>query len=226
MIERLLLGASGGALTVYGIRRNSLVGALLAVAGSGLVLRSFLGGKTVGLPDELHIERSVLIAKPPVDVYRAWRDVARLPLLLRHVVEVREIDARRSHWKARVMAKAAIVEWDAEIVDDVEGERVAWRSIGGPVAMNGEVRFEHALPIDGTVLHVDLRYRANRGGVVGKAAAAIFNRAGVEEVKEDLRRFKAELEAGEIPSTRGQPHGAGYERAPNTRLDRVGGGER
>ena len=31
----------------------------------------------------------------PLEVYRAWRDVSRLPHLLRHVVEVREIDDRQ-----------------------------------------------------------------------------------------------------------------------------------
>jgi uncharacterized membrane protein len=148
----------------------------------------------------------VLLAREPLAVYRAWRDVERLPHLLRHVVDVRAVDEKRSHWQARVLARAAVVEWDAELTEDVEGQKLAWRSLGGDVDMNGEVRFEPALGFDGTVLHVDLRYRPRN--VARRVAAIVFNRAVVEEVKEDLRRFKAEIETGEVPSTSGQPVGA------------------
>ena len=45
------------------------------------------------------------------------------------------------------------------------------------------------------------------GGVAGRLAASLLEPITTLEVKEDLRRLKNLLEAGEIPTTEGQPEG-------------------
>ena len=45
------------------------------------------------------------------------------------------------------------------------------------------------------------------GGVVGDALAALFQRVTAQQVKDDIRRFKAVMEAGEAPTVDGQPSG-------------------
>jgi hypothetical protein len=45
------------------------------------------------------------------------------------------------------------------------------------------------------------------GGALGKAFATIMGKDPKFTVREDLRKFKALIEAGEIPTTKGQPHG-------------------
>jgi uncharacterized membrane protein len=45
------------------------------------------------------------------------------------------------------------------------------------------------------------------GGPAGTALVKLIGADPRSEVREDLRRFKQLLEAGEIPTTRGQPSG-------------------
>src|SRR5262245_37768426 len=75
-------------------------------------------------------ERCVTIMRPPEELYREWRDLARLPELMRHVESVTVLDDARSHWIARG-ATGVVVEWDAELVADQPGRLIAWRSIEG-----------------------------------------------------------------------------------------------
>jgi uncharacterized membrane protein len=42
---------------------------------------------------------------------------------------------------------------------------------------------------------------------VGAAVARLFGRDAETEIREDLRRFKQLIEAGEVPTTAGQPRG-------------------
>jgi hypothetical protein len=47
------------------------------------------------------------------------------------------------------------------------------------------------------------------GSMVGKAVATLLNVVTAQQVKEDLRRLKAVIEAGELPTTADQPSGRG-----------------
>ncbi len=48
------------------------------------------------------------------------------------VTEVKQIDDKRTHWKASIAGKEE--EWNAEITEQVPDQRIAWTSRGG--AMN------------------------------------------------------------------------------------------
>jgi uncharacterized membrane protein len=110
----------------------------------------------------------------------------------------------------------------AEIVADVLDERIAWRTVpGGPLDMNGEVRFT---PVDdgrATRVDVTIAYRL-RAGKLGAALGKGLRPMLREEVKEDLRRFQNLLESGEVPTTVGQPAGANR-RADIVLVDKLGG---
>ena len=51
-----------------------------------------------------------------------------------------------------------------------------------------------------------LRYRPP-GGKLGAAVAKLFMEEPNVQVQEDLRRFKRVMEAGDVPTTEGQPSG-------------------
>jgi uncharacterized membrane protein len=44
-------------------------------------------------------------------------------------------------------------------------------------------------------------------GKLGTAIAKLIGQSPEAQIKADMRRFKQIMEAGEIPSTKGQPHG-------------------
>jgi uncharacterized membrane protein len=55
-------------------------------------------------------------------------------------------------------------------------------------------------------VRVNLKYDPPAGRV-GTAIARLFGEAPEQQIRDDLRRFKETMEAGEIPTTRGQSHG-------------------
>jgi uncharacterized membrane protein len=52
---------------------------------------------------------------------------------------VRQVDDTHLHWKATVAGKTK--EWDAEITEQIPDQRIAWRSLNGPMNM-GVVTFD------------------------------------------------------------------------------------
>lgn len=152
-----------------------------------------------------HIEANVNVLCPAQELYSFWRRLENLPRFMRHLESVQE-NGSRSHWIAKTPVGSR-VEWDAEIVDEREGQFISWRSLPGSQVHNtGSVLFE-PLPHDrGTVVRTTFDL-APPGGAAGRLAAKALGPITRQQVHEDLRRFKNLMEAGEIPTIDGQPEG-------------------
>ena len=208
----LALGA-GALLLLVGASRRSAVGACLAVSSAPLLYRGITGR----WPDVLTGISSPTVRGPlsaasaactfgnrfgwscPVaDVYRFWRRLENLPRFMTHLDRVTESPDGTSHWVAAGPAGLA-VEWDAEIINEVENKVVAWRSLpGSDVVTAGSVSFDAARGGRGTQVSVHLQY-APPAGKAGAFVASLFGREPSQTIREDLRHFKQLLEAGEIP---------------------------
>ena len=115
-----------------------------------------------------------------------------------HLDQVTESSDRRSHWVTNGPG-GVIVEWDAEIINEVENRILAWRSLpGSDVVTAGSVNFDTVRGGRSTQVSVHLQY-APPAGRVGGFIAWLFGREPSQTIREDLRRFKHLLEAGEIP---------------------------
>ena len=68
----------------------------------------------------------MVVLKSVEELYRFWRDLDRVPLVMRQVEVVQRIDGRRSHWIARSPVGEAIA-WDSEITADAPPNYFAWR---------------------------------------------------------------------------------------------------
>ena len=125
---------------------------------------------------------------------------------MQHLQSVTVIDLTHSHWVAKA-PDGRDVAWDAEIINDKENELIAWRSIGDADIDNaGSVHFTPAPGGRGTVVKVVLEYNPP-AGKAGKFVAKLFGEDPDTQVREDLRHLKEIMEAGEIPTTEGQPSG-------------------
>jgi uncharacterized membrane protein len=154
----------------------------------------------------IHVQKSLTVNRSAEDCYTFWRDFTNLPRFMTHVESVQPRGDRSSHWVAKAPLGAR-VEWDAEIVDDRPGERISWRSLpGSDVQHSGTVRFIPAPGNRGTIVRVQMRY-APPGGMVAALAAKLFGEEPRQQIPQELRRFKAILETGEVPTTEGQPSG-------------------
>jgi uncharacterized membrane protein len=224
-MERWLSIAAGTGLALYGLSRRKTAGWFFTAMGGMLLQRGAtghchtyeaLGVNTAGTGEDTrralrgsggaHVEESVTINRPIEELYRFWRNLENLPQFMRHLESVERVTDTLSRWRARGPG-GKIVEWNAEIINEVPNKVIGWRSIeGSDVISAGSVNFDDAGPGRGTRLKVHLQY-SPPGGKVGAAVARLLGRDAATEIREDLRRFKQIVESGEVPSTEGQPRG-------------------
>jgi uncharacterized membrane protein len=222
--ERWLSAAGGAALGLFGLTRGSLGGLALAAVGGSLVYRGLSGhcglyqaldvntvgrhGPATSVPagHGVKVEQSVTINRPAGELYRFWHNFENLGRFMGHLDSVKDLGNRRSHWAAKAPL-GGDVEWDAEITTERENELIGWRSLpGSEVDTAGSVHFVPAPGGRGTEVRVSLKYDPP-AGKLGAAAARLFGESPESQVREDLRRLKQLMEAGEIPTTSGQPRG-------------------
>ena len=176
------------------------------VAALGVMARRRDGGRPA------QTTQTITVNKPVAEVYRFWRDLDNLPRFMRHLQAVDVIDETRSHWTAEGPG-GAVLEWDAEIVEDVPNERIAWRSVGHPDVENrGAVFFEAAPGGRGTEVRVEMSHRPP-GGALVERVAKLVRQSPEQKVEDDLRAFKQVMETGEVllsdaSAVPGRPHHA------------------
>lgn len=206
----------GTALMAYGITRRSPQGILLAISAIPLAYRGLAGEwprplkELVANGDNtdtraalsgirgIHVREAVRIEKPLQEVYRFWRRLENLSRFMTNLERVTELGNGRSHWVAKGPGGVR-VEWDAEIINEVENEVIGWQSLpNSDVVTAGSVNFKAVRNGRSTEILVHLQY-APPAGRLGALAAMAFWREPSQTIREDLRRLKQMLEAGEIP---------------------------
>lgn len=209
---RLTSTIAGATLAIVGYQRANR---MLGILGVGLIARGASGWcpvtaavdpdaqydlertkRHLGGTHGVHVEDAVTIYRPVSEVYSFWRNLENLPRFMEHLEEVRSTDRLHSHWVARGPL-GVLVEWDAEIINDIPPTLLSWKSIGdSDVVSAGSIRFrpagEHA-----TQVHVKLQYDPP-AGKLGATVAWLFGEDPQQQIAEDLRRFKQLLETGEI----------------------------
>src|SRR6478672_13941029 len=154
----------------------------------------------------IHVERSIRIDRSPEELYQFWRNFENLPRFMNHLQSVQVLDHSRSHWVAKAPA-GRTVEWDAEIINEIPGELIGWRTLdGADVVSAGSVWFKPATGGRGTEVRVRMQYDPP-AGKVGAALAWLLGHDPAATIREDLRRFKQLMETGETAVTTGQPRG-------------------
>ena len=227
-VERWASALGGAALAAYGIKQlkdRSPSGAALAAAGSALIVRGATGHCHVyaatGLNTAndggdtraslagsrgINVEEVLTINSSADALFAFWRRLELLPQFMDHLVSVSQLDSRRSRWVAKAPA-GRTVEWEAEIINEITGELLAWRTVeGSDVDSAGSVTFRPAPGRRGTQVHVRLQYDPP-AGKVGRTVAWLLGHDPASAIREDLRRFKQLMETGEVPTIEGQPRG-------------------
>jgi uncharacterized membrane protein len=141
-------------------------------------------------------------------LYKLWRDVTLAPRWQEYVISAEPKSDTVTHWVLGDprAPKGKRFEYDTEIVEDVPGERLSWRSLDPSVNEAGEVIFQRAGGDRGTVVVLQENAKVP-GGKLGIAAAGLVRRTPRQIVIEDLRHFKQLAETGEIPTVTRNPHG-------------------
>jgi uncharacterized membrane protein len=224
--ERAFSTVGGLALVAWGTRRPSSALTALAscAAGAFLAWRGAVGRCPVYAALEVstaegvrpfrvsplarEVQGAITIQRPRGEVYAFFRSLPHLPQFLH---EVRAVTVNRdgsTHWVVEPLG-GPVLEWDTELVEDVAGERLAWRSVP-PSGLDheGEVELSDAPRGRGTEMRVRLRFGPARSRAAMRLLAVLATDPG-RVLDEDLRRLRQSLEAGEIATTTGQPQGDG-----------------
>lgn len=89
------------------------------------------------------IQKSIDVRSPLRAVYNQWTRFEDFPEFMSSVTEVRQVDDTHLHCHAEIRGEDR--ELDAEIIDNVPNEHIAWKSVSGPPSV-GVVHFESLGP--------------------------------------------------------------------------------
>lgn len=207
--ERVLSAGVGGYLLAAGLRnltRKPIKGVIQTVLGGFLVYRGSSGncpvyssiGKTSDATHatSVNIRTSMTVNKPRHEVFQFWRRLENLPKFMKHLLTVRELDSKRSHWEAVVPGNIATIKWDAEIVKERENEFIGWQSVPDATIENaGKVEFRD-LGNGQTEVNVTISYRPP-AGQLGAGIAQFLNPLAEKIIRQDIMGFKDYIEGNQ-----------------------------
>jgi uncharacterized membrane protein len=208
----LLSLAAGSVLLLTGLQRRSWAGVAVAAAGVPMLFRGITGRwpeplssfvvandtrQALGGERGVHIRESIRLERPIEDVFAYWRRLENLPRVMSHLESVSERPDGGTHWVARGPGGMRFT-WDAAIINEIRDQVIGWQSLpGSTIQTAGSVNFDRVRAGRSTQLTVHLQYSAP-GGVAASSVAALFGQSPAQTVREDLRRFKQQMEAGEV----------------------------
>lgn len=193
--ERLGYAVGGVALIVWSLRRPSWLRAGLGGLGGWLLYQAYTGSNPVlrplGIrvnlqPQQAHIaetiviEEAITISRPRGEVYAFFQRPENLP---------------------------APVEGRMETTREAPFEELAWRATRGEKLLHfGSIGLRDAPGGRGTIVLARLE-TVPAGGALGAVLARVTGRSPQRLLADGLKRARALLETGEIPTTSGQPTG-------------------
>lgn len=132
------------------------------------------------------VEKSIEVNVPVYVAYGQWTRFAEFPRFMEGAKEVKQLDAKRLHWKSEIAGRDT--ERDAEITEQLADQRLALTI--RDVAIKGMVATFHELSNDRSTVKLQVEYNP-QGAVepVGNALGVVSLR-----VQGDLERFKGLVE--------------------------------
>jgi uncharacterized membrane protein len=195
---RLLAGAAGGFLTIYGLRQGGIAGTGMSGLGTAILLRGLTNlemKRLVGLgagTRAVDINKTINILAPVERVFEFWRNYQNFPKFMSHVREVRETGDHQSHWVLKGPVSIPL-EWDAVITAQEPNELLAWKSQPDSTIQHaGVVRFQPNAN-GSTTVHIHMSYNPP-AGAIGHALATVLGADPKKKMDDDLIRMKTMIE--------------------------------
>jgi uncharacterized membrane protein len=190
--ERIASAVGGGLLALYGLRQKNAAGALLALAGGALAQRGITGHCQVygalgmntaergegGLLEKKHGRAAVLDASKAIKVERAMTINMPADELYRFWRNFENLPRIMDHLESVTVLDSRRSHWKAKAP---AGQSVEW---------------------DAEIIHEEPNRLISWRSVHEATVPKLFGEEPDIQVREDLRRFKAMMEAGEVPNSR------------------------
>lgn len=160
--------------------------------------------------DDIKTQRAITIEDhTPEDVFDFWRNFHNLSYFMKGITSIEVLSPIKSRWTAK--SKSGLeLQWEAAITEEVPGRLIAWKSLpGSSVKIEGTVHFSaenHSEDEPRAVVRLSMNYELP-GGQLTEFATSLMAEDPDTLVQVNLRRLKAYLETGEVPTTEGQSSG-------------------
>jgi uncharacterized membrane protein len=198
-----VISALAGSLLIYATTKKHPVNTLLLLGGGYLLYRAVAGHcavydavserrrRTAG--GDLKVRTHVVVNRPRAEVYAFWRRLENLPLFMRHLEHVDELDEKTSAWRLKMPGGAGDIRWEAKIVKEERDTELSWQSAPGAAIRNtGKINFSDT-PAKGTRIDVMMVYGIP-AGPIGERMAALLTPAFRQRVEADIHQYREYLE--------------------------------
>jgi uncharacterized membrane protein len=74
-------------------------------------------------------EKAIVVNCPITTVYNQWTQFEDFPKFMDGVLEVKQLDPKRSEWHTKIAGKEK--HFETEITEQIPDRRIAWRSLSG-----------------------------------------------------------------------------------------------
>src|SRR5688572_7075646 len=221
--ERTASALLGSLLLAWGARRGRLIGTIAALGGAALLARGATGhcpgyatlrpteeetrfARERGWSTAVVARESIVIDRPPEELYRFWRDETNLPRFMESLEHVEKLSDRSSRWTVLGPAGRRL-HWVSTITEDRPSEFIAWRAEENADIRNaGWVEFRDLGSGTSTRVETFMAYEPPIG-LAGHAIASLLGRDPASAMRRSLQRLKQVVES-EMEQENKQPTGA------------------
>lgn len=142
------------------------------------------------------VGKSILVNRPRQELFSYWRDFSNLASFMENLETVEPLGGGAWRWTIKAPA-ARTITVDTEVTDTVPDTSIGWKSTAtSEIRTTGRVSFADAQGGRGTSVTLEIAYPA--GGDLGRLVAKLSAREPNVQARQELKRFKMLMEAGEI----------------------------
>lgn len=144
-----------------------------------------------------HFKKTLIVSRPPKDVYAFWRDFTNLVELSEHIASIETAgDDRHTRWVVNAPFGVQL-SWNAEITADEVKRRIAWKTTApADIPHNGQVIFHGIDDGKRTEVAIEIDYRTPFG-MLGELIGSLLGRGSEALIADEIKRFQTALEATE-----------------------------
>ncbi len=194
---RVIMGALGSSLGVYGLRRKDIWGTIATGIGAMTLMRSITntevkrllglkGAKAITFHKTMHINA-------PIDtLFDYWKNFRNFPEFISEVKDVQVLDNGNSHWILQGPLSLP-VHWKAQITRLEKNRIIAWKSSpDSTVQLACRVRFfeNHS----GTKMEIDVSYLP-AAGILGHSLVKLFGSNPKARLDSCMMQMKQKIES-------------------------------
>jgi uncharacterized membrane protein len=198
VVQSTAFAVAGLSGIAYGLWRRRGLGWPVLLGGCYFLYRA----AKQDFPPARNIQLAQTVNRTSDEIFTFWRDFNNWPLFMDGMDRMQSVE----HGFARWTGEGGSIQGASRILDEQPGSFLSWRSRVGTDVYEASLDL-HPAPADrGTEIHLRL-VGLNPQPAIRQLLRKVTGDSTEQWGRETLRGLKQLMEAGEVPTTDGQPHG-------------------